>query len=839
MQISFLSKPGGLFLKETIEPCLVEISGPALATAVINMALKDFNGNIIEKKDMNFVLDHNGKAAGKGLYPAGRQSGIFLLEVNAKINSINAYDFFRYTIMPAVPENKSQQLFSVHFSRMDNVKEWLTRLHQAGIGSFGNYSSSPKLDFVNMSGEIEKIFSKYSFAIFSYPLLNNENFYNKSVKNIKKENITPDFLTKLEMIVGETVRKQPNAKFWKTLNEPDAGGGRYTPEVAAILAQKIAGYIRKVQPAAVVFTPDLSHMYAHKLGWFEDYIRYGGLKDDLTVAIHIYRARPENPDLEIDYNRFTELLSKYNYKGAIYFTEGLYWPVHVLPMLDNNAHVGCSMDHVKYRAFSYDIGYGEKISAAYNMRTYLLGLKYSDRVKMMVDWNYDMRYHLDWEKTPRCLLLVPNVLGRLIGDSKFIQDIELGKNYRCYLFADASNVIAAAWCYEWETDNGEKKAPFLFIKSRPENLEFFNMDGSSFLPESKNDELALAIGSFPVFIRTGKKNQAGLVHALQNITGVQKQTVNIRGEFQKPGILTMMAINNSSEIQNGLFSVQPGTGEELKKTCAIASHQRCELEIPVRLSINTFYSNLELNILFAGKSPQKIFFRLPVVGIPRTDKKIIINGLTDEFTESDLNLLPRQFREFAIPKNTASADKNIVSYHGEKDLSARYLYRWNQDGLYFAIEVSDDTHFVIPDAGKIYNGDSIQIFFDSFDNAKWEENTGSFDNNDYAYTVCPELSAPRIFREVCPDYQISFLKPGEEKNIPLAVMRSHGKTTYEIFFPVKYIAPVSLQPGKSFGFAIIINDNDNDYRKRGLCSVPAGTEPWSHPELWTSAVFLQ
>jgi len=60
----------------------------------------------------------------------------------------------------------------------------------------------------------------------------------------------------------------------------------------------------------------------------------------------------------------------------------------------------------------------------------------------------------------------------------------------------------------------------------------------------------------------------------------------------------------------------------------------------------------------------------------------------------------------------------------------------------------------------------------------------------------------------------------------------------EMAIPKRELAPIDFKAGGSFGFSFIISDKDDEKsgRKRGLTLTPEGTEPFSHPELFTTVV---
>jgi len=50
--------------------------------------------------------------------------------------------------------------------------------------------------------------------------------------------------------------------------------------------------------------------------------------------------------------------------------------------------------------------------------------------------------------------------------------------------------------------------------------------------------------------------------------------------------------------------------------------------------------------------------------------------------------------------------------------------------------------------------------------------------------------------------------------------------------PWKELAPIEPKAGTSFGFCVLVNDCDKDYRKRALTLTPPDTEPYMRPDLY-------
>ena len=176
---------------------------------------------------------------------------------------------------------------------------------------------------------------------------------------------------------------------------------------------------------------------------------------------------------------------------------------------------------------------------------------------------------------------------------------------------------------------------------------------------------------------------------------------------------------------------------------------------------------------------------------------------------------------------------------GPEDLSAKLYTAWDKDAFYLAIEVRDDVHDPVSQdkPRDSWSGDSLQVYFDCWGDARSHKFKG-FDNNDQAFQVKDAGDGTLlVFRDVVPEQQVAFLKTGPVTSVKTAFRRTDdGRSIYELAIPWQELAPLEPKPGLVFGFAVIVNDRDNDYRKRILTLTPPGTEPYMRPDLFPSMI---
>ena len=206
-----------------------------------------------------------------------------------------------------------------------------------------------------------------------------------------------------------------------------------------------------------------------------------------------------------------------------------------------------------------------------------------------------------------------------------------------------------------------------------------------------------------------------------------------------------------------------------------------------------------------------------------------------------------------IPSLALGANHLIVFSHdrgrsGPDDHQARIWLGYDRDNLYFAAEVNDDIHRQNGITGLSWRGDGIQFFLDPLADSA----CGVIgENDDYRFTLCLPNGKPEaiVTRDRTASFELSALRgTGEtpESEIARSVVRTNGRTLYEIQFPKEQIAPLAPAPGVPCRFSLIINDNDqamdgNEMKKRdsGLSLTGLGSQPYAHPELYSEVIFAK
>jgi len=115
-----------------------------------------------------------------------------------------------------------------------------------------------------------------------------------------------------------------------------------------------------------------------------------------------------------------------------------------------------------------------------------------------------------------------------------------------------------------------------------------------------------------------------------------------------------------------------------------------------------------------------------------------------------------------------------------------------------------------------------------------------YDENDYDYAVFPKADGKGsiVYRYRTPDPQLGLATQAPRDNtiaedIHSAFKRTDDGYIYEVAFPAKYLLPIKLSKGESFGFGLFVNDRDDGKTVRSSMTItPSGTGCYNKPHLW-------
>ncbi|EIP98364.1 putative carbohydrate binding protein [Opitutaceae bacterium TAV1] len=818
------------------------ISGAPDASGELRIVQTDFFGAETDRGALPFRLDASGEASLPLPWAAHLPRGIFSFALKITTDDgKRGTDYDRFTVMPFLENRHAQKnLFAINlnnsrYAEWDREAEFYQR---AGIGSGILFNPDQKgyHEMLDRHGilHLSSIFDAgHGFDAMKW----------HAKKNGFLE-LTGEQLQQIEDNAFAKAAAHPEVNYWKLNNEPPT-----TPNIhnlpamrkmnAALLAARRG--ILRASPSARIVGSDPANMYANSgMAFIDTQLEaLAGEKLYDIAAIHPYRARPESPDRDAETARFLDILDNRKFTGPVWFTEGIYHQNYIVPAWDLNSHAGCTSDHYRAGPLSYAMGWGERMAAAYTARSWLVSLKYSDRVKMDVDWGFRNNSFSDVNLSPMAAVFAANTLGHILGDATYKATLVLGYETRCYVFEDARRrPVAAIWYHNIESDKGTPPPPSLDISAFGANgLRF-----ADFMGDEHNATKTLKLGPFPVFIL----GETGGTDALAN-TLKQCSLLGANGDLHawlalKSDARMELAVENTVAREfRGTTVTSDDTGREIRREkITIAGQSIWTRPLPLDIKPDTLQSTrLRLEIIPENGEAQRFDLAGHWMRWPRRKHPVSLAGKPEEWADAFHLKMPGRlvFSPYGLPApELRQYREKPVQWAGDDDLSATLSAMWDETALYLAFTVRDDVHHPNATPASAWKGDSVQLYFDAWADARKNRDEG-YGPDDQSFQVWSSLNETAVWRDTAPERQLAFLDLGPAPGIRAKVTRIDDNTTfYELALPLAELNPLRLNAGSCFGFAALVNDHDGDYRKSALTLAPSNLEPGRRPQTWPTVI---
>ena len=185
----------------------------------------------------------------------------------------------------------------------------------------------------------------------------------------------------------------------------------------------------------------------------------------------------------------------------------------------------------------------------------------------------------------------------------------------------------------------------------------------------------------------------------------------------------------------------------------------------------------------------------------KTERKIVVDGNLDDWQDFEPLRLNRK-------------EQVVGHWEGVDDLSAKIFLAWDENYLYFAAEVRDDYFCQESFGGDSWQGDSVQISFDTLNDDRSELDEGDYE---YAFALTPK--GKEAFRL---SVEGSSIRGEEDKDLLLAIniKSEEGLHIYEAAIPWSQLKPFKPRRGAVCGFNVVVNDNDGDGPKSWIGWTP-------------------
>jgi len=807
------------------------VRGPAETRGKIRLTVSDFFKRITVQKEVPFTIPQSGETilpvADDSAFPLGTN----IIRADVAPEGLPAYtDFLRVTRMKYADNTAKNKnihgtaYYGYNYLKFNPPAKEMNLLKIGGIGAH-SYLSNHK------TPEVFAILKKYGMDTFGSYIERGDFDYKKrkwhapindAIRKVsgvqtarELKTFPPEVLKAVENAAFEITKKYPHVLYWTAHTEPSGHylsirSGNMMEYAKYILA--INRGILRANPNAV-FNP-MGDCGMGK-GGRENVLKFLKCCNELepqvrfkNIDIHTYRQFPEQADTEFDLKAFMDGLAKVGYKDIpIHLGEGAYWvPIIVnewlgiAPWQDTT-----TKDRYGMHLPSYDLGWGEQVSAAMILRHWLIAYKYMDRVKFTCPW---MEPFLD-DTLPFAWLCMSSNLTDLLGNSVFKRDIRFTPGARAYLFEDErGRPVAAYWYFEEELDRGLKNGLRMKLDLKKMDPEFIDIMGNRCSAKKENGMTILPLSNFPVFIRGRKGEMEPLANAILNaripnagkppvelistgVAGSQQLRFDVVNQLSRPLKLSLKAGSDPERALNLASNERKPMTCRLKEPLRFDRVNKIGIPVTVRCDGQTVKSQFELAILPLKKVSGAIdWTKIPSIRLPY--------------------IMMEQY-----------AKTNHLKWNGPADLSGSCQAAWSSKGLYFRFDIRDN-EFVMDHSDtkrgveSWYDNDTIQLFIDSLGDGRANAKRGNsnFDLNDYSYELLPTgKNSAIVYRRHAPDQQLTGgldgLRPNTvEKAASCKFERKGDRMIYEVFLPARCLQPMDLAPGSMPGLGIKVFDRD-------------------------------
>ena len=812
------------------------------------ISIRNFFGETVWHKAFTYDV-----AAGKypklKVEPGRLPDGIYVINFN--YGKTAPEQFFRFAVMPFLKNtHRTARIFALSYYSYfplltDYYEKELDRMRKIGIGIDGHSCL--------MTRQVLDLFAKYDVIPFDVGYFNRADSARMKkifpgLKNIPPGRMwfyisdrlgahagtgrtgilpdyrlvggwTPEYRKKFVGTIAAQVRKFPRRYAYYFASEGPGEVKNDEHYIDLYMAYREA--VKSVYPDALVYEAGEANI--SPLNGTARYDQILSRMEGRTVtdfaAGHTY-----DKDIRQIYGNFRTFVDMLNqHKGyekcRIALPEGMHFYPYNIPAW-NFEQICWNGEGWKGTAPSYDLGWSEKISAAYYARCWLIYLMEFDRVWCATSSARNVgNFRMDYTLAPRAFQKIPNTLGVILGNpKKFLGNFTFAPDTRCLVWEDAKGrPVAAVWNEDPAVDGGFKDAPT--ARMAYPGAEYIDLMGVSRRPARDGE---FPVSPFPLFIRGKASDSAAFTKAIANAVLADADKLPCRMSFslQPPDTVKLTLIN---PLARELAATLEVFGKKYEMKIAKDSETSLPIQLPEPVR--------------KGKSE--------VIRIPYVFK---MAGLTVR-KEFVLNC-------FLVPKFDGSWDSipaiPLTNYKRgripeKKDFSVSYQLAWTPKNLRLRVKVTDDIFAPGTKPGYRWQNDILQVYFDTQCSAMKTGKT-AYDCDDYEYGFMPTADGKscEVWRELSPDIQLTLgiAAPKNKtiaKEIPAKFTRTADGYVYDIEFPADYILPIRLTNGSHFAFGIFAADRD---RGKGPEKFVANTtEPHAgcrnKPHLWPVAVLTE
>ncbi len=847
-------------------------------SAKMQITVKNFFGEIPYQDTFDFKTDKDGHC--EILLPFDKRfsEGIYVVKAKYSLSEGEEIsDFFRFAIMPFIKTQPSKlkaffsNCYYGDFKRdvypgLERYLERCSRIGTFGITHAGFVSENLKNLYLKYDMDIIDQFlsaclrdstgktiimknGQKGFAIFSdAPYRAGAELLVKDFRAEGDESLNDPYIQKFKDAVIKFVKEYPWMSRLSFGGEDEAKWPEWlAKDIESYAKINIAFYeaVKSVNPNVAVFNaPPCNINPEGGIKAIENLLAQlnGRIKFD-ALSCHIYL--PEEPyALEANIEMLLTMAEKYGYKDTpVFFPEGMHYGPYKIPQYGIISAAWGPPQTWYYGTLSYDMGWTEKLAAAYCARSWLIIMKHMDRVISTTSSAINMisNYHLDSKLTPRAYQKMPNTLCKLLGNSRFVNDLSFSPETKCLIFEDADSCpIAVVWSELTKVDQGLEEYPWASARFGAYTPNIFDLMGAERTAKKEpNGTIRFPLSPFPFFIK-GEKGSLVAFSTIMSDAKIESHGIipfKLLTKLISPESFELTVANMiSRKVEGSLLAFDSKQEITLRPSEKISF----SVKLPTPLSTSEI-KNITIPVTLSEKGndeAQKKDIDLNGFLCKYSKTAIKIDGNIDDW--ADVQAIPFRNRYFMKPEAAISVK--------DEDLSGYFKTTWDKDFLYMTVVIKDKMYFheEYEKTAQRYDNDSLQIYIDSCADAR-DKNRSGYDSNDYDYAVFPNKDGNKsvVFRYKSPDRQLTLgiEAPPDltvEPNTPSAFKKTADAYVYELKIPAKYLLPAKLEKNYSVGFSLFVNDRDEKSGvKQALTLTPQGTSGYNKPNLYPIMLLVE
>ena len=408
---------------------------------------------------------------------------------------------------------------------------------------------------------------------------------------------------------------------------------------------------------------------------------------------------------------------------------------------------------------------------------------------------------------PGIWLYAARTLAGMLKENAKAEQLKLGFNYRCYIFDDGKERVAALW--KWFGKPAELKFGRV--------INWYDMMGSSFRGEK------IQLDHCPVYLRTTRSSDE-LKSLIRNAmpAATNEIPVMISADVTDGNSFAVTVKNQTFRTLSGTVTLSTGETKEFRGLKGEAS-----VRIPFRTAdaVSVEPQKYEVSVKIGEKTIRQDV-ELKAVIVPRTVQKITVDGdLSDWKRFASLKLDQRNSVKL-VPWNTPVLQS-----------AAEIRMAWDAEYLYVAVIADKPGYF--PDQHlSPWDGDGLQLAFDTIRNA--DKNTIGYQDDDFEYAVWEKAGKASVWRYCASIAAYDSLPKsiGMTDEVAAAIRNQGNRTVYEMAFPAVSISPFKLFEGSACRFNLILNMS-NGKRRIGWLEITPGIGQKKSPGLFPDLILAK